>query len=230
MTDRPVRTLVIAFGGAAAVLALGAGTALLARPHAPAPALGAVAGGPAAPAAAALPSSLAAATVPPPRDLPRQVASSPAAHTATSVVSSRAAVAHRATRTPAPSLPANRAAEPTAAPSAPPAPPAAPVLRGPEGKPTASLYVTAAEVAAAKRAQAAQQQAPQPASGCVPQAGQPCWDAAQGLWECPNEVTGAVAPCTPAELRVLQSDLPWYTKAQDCVMGVGCRFGTKYTG
>ena len=104
------------------------------------------------------------------------------------------------------------------------------MLRGPEGKPTASLYVTAAEVAAAKRAQAAQQQAPQPASGCVPQAGQPCWDAAQGLWECPNEVTGAVAPCTPAELRVLQSDLPWYTKAQDCVMGVGCRFGTKYTG
>jgi hypothetical protein len=94
--------------------------------------------------------------------------------------------------------------------------------------------VTAAEVAAAK-AQAAQQQAPtQPVAPapavCAPQGGQPCWDAALGLWECPNEVMGAVAPCTPAELHTLQSGLPWYVKAKDCAMGAGCQFGTKHVG
>ena len=227
----------VALGGAVlgGMLALGVGIVLLAgAPHG--------AGVPAAagPATSATPAAVAraSATVPAPHDLPRDVAAATAPATQATGANSAAmggdssAGGYPADAAAAPVSPASAggAAQPqptqTVAPSETTA--AAPAPQGPQAKLTASLYVTPAEVAAAK-AQAAQQQAPKPAV-CTPQGGRPCWDAALGLWECPNEVTGAVAPCTPAELHTLQAGLPWYVKAEDCVEGAGCEFGTKFVG
>lgn len=112
----------------------------------------------------------------------------------------------------------------TQAPPAAPAPAPAPAPAGPQAKLTATLTVPATPADAAT----ATQPASTATTACVPHGGQPCWNAAAGVWDCPNEVTGGVAPCTPAELHILQSGLPWYVKAQDCILGAGCRFGTKY--
>lgn len=91
--------------------------------------------------------------------------------------------------------------------------PAQPVQVGPQGNPSATLYVAPAPT--------------QPAvyMHCTIIDGQPCWDAVNADWWCFDAVTGGVHPCGAAELQTMQRGLPLAAKVIDCMGGVGCKFG-----
>ena len=164
---------------------------------------------------AAVPSATAA--------VPRSAAGSSLAH---STAVPQGPAAHLTATLPVGAVPAPASSGTAAAPSSAPAGRLSDAATLQAAAAMEAAAITVAEADAAAQAAGA----PAPGAGCAPRNGQPCWDAANATWYCPDEVTGAVAPCTPAELHTLQAGLPWYVKAQDCIVLAGCQFGTRHTG